>query len=95
MAEFDNTKSAHETCTAHSGLNIKTNIQTFLSGVAVALLIIVLNILINVKSELTLNAYIVQTISIEVSGLKERITILERLANENKSYNLDKSKDKN
>jgi hypothetical protein len=80
--------SPHHICTAHSGLDIKTNILMLLSGVAVALLVINLNILVSMKAEVALSTYRVQTISAEVSGLKDRVLNLERMANENKVYNL-------
>jgi len=86
--------SPHLVCTAHSGLDLKTNILVFLSGVAVALLIINLNVLIGMKAEVALSTYRVQTISVEVAGLKDRILNLERLANENKNYNLHQPEDK-
>jgi hypothetical protein len=87
--------SPHLVCTAHSGLDIKTNILMLLSGVAVALLVLNLNILVTMKAEVALSTYRVQTISVEVAGLKDRILNLEHLANENKNYNMQQPKEEN
>jgi hypothetical protein len=87
--------SPHLICTAHSGLDLKTNILITLSSLALLLLSVNLSMLISMKTEVALSNYRVQTISVEVAGLKDRILNLERLANENNKYNLQMPKEEN
>lgn len=42
-------ESPHVKCTAHSGLNIKVNLQLISSGVAVILLVVAINLMVDIK----------------------------------------------
>jgi len=70
--------SPHLMCTAHSGMEIKTNILLAMTSVATALLIIAINILIGISSGLTTNKIEIQHVQAKTISLEERINRIER-----------------
>jgi hypothetical protein len=70
--------SPHLMCTAHSGMDIKTNILLALTSVATALLLIAINILIGISGGLATNRLEIQHMTDKIINLESRITRIER-----------------
>lgn len=71
-------ESPHVNCTAHSGLNLKSNIQVILSVVAVAMLTASLGILIEIKAGVSAGAVAIQYNRDNIYKLETRMAIIEK-----------------